>query len=153
VVEVVDHVRSMGVTQDMFVMLCGQMTLAQRKIAQKRAQLDTEIYRSVLNHFIKESGHLGYAWFAMPENFPSQVFVEDKETENNTDREMNGGIEKTLESRTYYFSTAQDPSDKTSVYANSKKLHGRQRETIGSRSGVDCVGAIGRRCTRSVLVT
>ena len=48
--------------------------------------------------------------------------MEDKETENNTDRELNRGIEKTFEYGTYYFSTAQDPSDKTSVYDDSKKF-------------------------------
>ena len=48
--------------------------------------------------------------------------MEDKETENNTDREINGGIKKTFKGGTYYFSTAQDPSDKTSVYADSKKF-------------------------------
>ena len=119
---VIDHVRSMGVAQNMYVMLCGRMTPAQRIIVRNRAQIDTEVYRDVLNYFIKESGHPGYAGLAMPENFPSPVFVEDKETENNTDRELNRGIEKTFEGGTYYFSTAQDPSDKTSVYGDSKKF-------------------------------
>ena len=30
----------------------------------------------------------------MPENFPQPIFVEDKETENNTDRDINHGVEK-----------------------------------------------------------
>ena len=66
---VIDHVRNMGVAQNMYVMLCGQMTPAQRIIVQNRAQIDTEVYRDVLNYFIKESGHPGYAGLAMPENF------------------------------------------------------------------------------------
>ena len=48
--------------------------------------------------------------------------MEDKETENSTDREINGGVGKTFEGGTYYFSTAQDPSDKTSVYPDSPKF-------------------------------
>ena len=119
---VIDHVRNMGVAQNMYVMLCGRMTPAQRTIIRNRAQIDTEVYRDVLNYFIKESGHPGYAEVSMPENFPCPVFVEDKETENNTDRESNGGVEKTFEGGTYYFSTAQDPSDKTSVYGDSKSF-------------------------------
>ena len=58
---VIDHVRSMGVAQNMYVMLCGRMTPAQRIIVRNCAQIDTEVYRDVLNYFIKESGHLGYA--------------------------------------------------------------------------------------------
>ena len=48
--------------------------------------------------------------------------MEDKETENNTDREIDGGTKKTFEGGTWFFPTAQDPSDKTSVYADSKKF-------------------------------
>ena len=70
-------------------------------ISTKSARIDTEVYRDVLSYFINESGHPGYARLDMPENFPSPVFVEDKETENNIDRELNGGIEKTFEGGTY----------------------------------------------------
>ena len=119
---VIDHVHIMGVAQNMYVMLCGQMTPGQRIIVRNCAQIDTEVYRDVLNYFIIESGHPGYAGLAMPENFPSPVFVEDKETENITDRELNRGTKKTFEGGTYYFPTAQDPSDKTSVYGNSKNF-------------------------------
>ena len=88
------------------------MTPAQRIIVRNCTQSDTEVYRDVLNYFIKESSYPGYAGLAMPENFPSPVFVEDKETANNVDREVNGDIEKTFEGGTYYFSTAQDKKGK-----------------------------------------
>ena len=42
---VIDHARSMGVAQNMYVMLCGQMTPAQRIIVRNRARIDTEVYR------------------------------------------------------------------------------------------------------------
>lgn len=112
----------MGVAQNMYVMLFGQMIPVQRIIVQICAQIDTEVYRNVLSCFVKESSHPGYAGLAIPKDFPTPVFVEDKETENNIDRELNKGIETTFEGGTYYFSTAQDPSDKTSVFADSKKF-------------------------------
>ena len=119
---VIDHVRDMGVAQNMYIMLCGRMTPAQRTIVRQRTHIDTEVYRDLLNYFIKESGHPGYDGVPMPDNFPSPGFVEDKETENNTDSEFNSVVEKTFQGGTYFFSTAQDPSDKTSVYSDSKKF-------------------------------
>ena len=91
---VIDHVRNMGVAQNLYVMLCGRTSPTQRTIIRQRAQIDTEEYRDLLNFFIKESGHSGYSELPMPENFPQPIFVEDKETENHTDRDINHGVEK-----------------------------------------------------------
>ena len=119
---VIDHVRDMGVAQNMYIMLCGRMTPTQRELIRQRAQIDTEEYLDLLNYFIKESGHSGYNGLPLPKDFPHPIFVEDKETENNTDKDMNEGVEKTFQGGTYFFSTAQDPSDKTSVYGSSKRF-------------------------------
>ena len=119
---VIEHVRDMGVAHNMYIMLCGRMTPAQRTIIRRRAHLDTEEYMDLLNFFIKVSGHSGYSGLPMPENFPRPLFVEDKETENNVDREVNKGVEKSFQGGTYYFSTAQDPSDKTSVFGDSRSF-------------------------------
>jgi hypothetical protein len=43
------------------------------------------------------------------------LFVEDQETNNNTDELVNVNMETNIESGTYFFSSAQEPSDTTSV--------------------------------------
>jgi hypothetical protein len=48
--------------------------------------------------------------------------VEDQETTNNTDKSVNSNVETNIESRTYYFSSAQVPSENTSMYGLSDKF-------------------------------
>jgi hypothetical protein len=45
--------------------------------------------------------------------------VEDIPAKNNTKHPSNKTVETSYEGRTYYFSTAQDPSQHTSVYGSS----------------------------------
>ncbi len=45
--------------------------------------------------------------------------VEDIPTKNNTDKPANKTVKANYEGGTYYFSTAQDPSQHTSVYGSS----------------------------------
>ena len=48
--------------------------------------------------------------------------MEDQETANNTDKPINVNVETNIESGTYYFSLAQEPSENTSVYSSSDKF-------------------------------
>jgi hypothetical protein len=48
--------------------------------------------------------------------------VEDQETANNTDTSINVNAETNIESGTYYFSSAQEPSENTSVSCLSDKF-------------------------------
>jgi hypothetical protein len=47
---------------------------------------------------------------------------EDEETKNNTDSSSNKNVETMYESGTYYFSSAQDPSEGTSVYGSPENF-------------------------------
>ena len=86
---VMNHVREMGVGQNMYIMLCGQMTPDQRTIVRKCVETDLDEYMDLINYFIKELGHPGYSGIPMPEKFTRPLFVEDKESDNNTDRSEN----------------------------------------------------------------
>ncbi len=55
-------------------------------------------------------------------NVLNHFFVEDKEINNNTDESVNVNMETNIESGTYFFSSAQEPSDTTSVYGSSDKF-------------------------------
>ena len=102
--------------------LSGRMTPDQKQIVRKRAIVDTQLFIDILTWFVNESGHPGYQDFVIPEECPQPLFVEDKETQNNTDESVNVNLETNIESGTYYFSSAQEPSDNTSVYGSSDKF-------------------------------
>ncbi len=71
---------------------------------------------------MKESGHPGYQKTTVPEECPQPLFVEDQETNNNTDKSVNVNLETNIEIETYYFSSVQEPSENTSVYGLSDKF-------------------------------
>ena len=118
----VNHVRDMGVSENMYIMLCGRMTPEQRQIIGMQVRFDSEKYMDILNYFITKSGHPGYAGLSLPENFPEPIFVADKPNHNETDAPMNEEVERAYAGGTYFFSTAQDPSNKTSVYDDIKQF-------------------------------
>ncbi len=71
---------------------------------------------------VNESGHPGYQNITIPKECPQPLFVEDQETNNNTDESVNVNMETNIESGTYFFPSAQEPSDTTSVYSSSDKF-------------------------------
>jgi hypothetical protein len=71
---------------------------------------------------VKESGHPGYLNTSIPEDCPQPILVEDISTRNSTDDSANKTVEANYEGGTYYFSTAQDPSQNTSVFGSSDKF-------------------------------
>ena len=46
--------------KNIFIVLCGRMTPAQKSIARRQADINTEVFMDLLTWYIKESGHLGY---------------------------------------------------------------------------------------------
>ena len=119
---VFNDMRDMGASPNMYVMLCGRVTPHQREIIRKRSEMDTELYMDLLNWFITKSGHSGYKDMELPENFPTPVFIEDAETENNVDKSIRPDIEETYTGGTYYFTSAQDPTKDKSVYEDRSKF-------------------------------
>ena len=119
---VIKDMHDMGAPHNMFIMLCGRMTPAQRTIIKRRARLDPEEYLDYLNYFITESGHPGYKGMDLPENFPQPVFTEDEETDTNIDYPVRPDIETDIKGGVYFFSSGQDRSQETSVFEDSSKF-------------------------------
>ncbi len=88
----------------------------------RRAVVDTQLFIDILTWFVKESSHSGYQKITVPEECPQPLFVEDQETNHNTDKSVNVNVEINIESGTYHFSLAQEPSENTSVYGLSDKF-------------------------------
>ncbi len=84
------------------------MTPDQKQLVYRRAIVDTQLFIVILTWFVKESGHPGYQNTTVSEECPKPLFVENQETNNNTDKSVNVNAETNLESGTYYFSSAQE---------------------------------------------
>jgi hypothetical protein len=108
-----------GIGKHIYCVLCGRMTPDQKQIVRKRSRVDTQLYIDILMWCIKESCHPGYLNTSIPEDCPQPLLVEDIPTKNNTDDPADKTVEANYEGGTYYFSTAQDPSQHTSVYGSS----------------------------------
>jgi hypothetical protein len=80
------------------------------------------LFIDILTWFVKEFGHQGYQNTTVPEECPKPLFVEDQETNNDTDKSVNVNVETNIESGPYYFSSAQEPSENSSVYGLSENF-------------------------------
>jgi hypothetical protein len=119
---VINQLNQGGICKHIYCGLCGRMIPDQKQIVRKRSRVDTQLYIDILTWFVKESCHPGYLNTSIPEECPHPLLVEDIPTKNNTDNPANKTVEANYESGTYNFSTAQDPSQHTSVYGSSDIL-------------------------------
>jgi hypothetical protein len=104
-----------GIGEHIYCVPCGRMTPDQKQIVRKRSRVDTQMYIDILSWFVKESCHPGYLNTSIPEDCPQPLLVEDIPTKKST----NKAVETNYEGGMYYFSSAQDPSQHTSVYGSS----------------------------------
>ena len=77
-----------------------------------------------LSWFATESGHNGYRDVVPPDQCPDPVvFLQDEDTENNTDEPEDPSVECKIGDKTYYFSNqAQFPSQKKSIFDNNEQF-------------------------------
>jgi hypothetical protein len=98
------------------------MTANQRRIVRERSKVDTQLFIDIMTWFVQQSGHPGFNNTSIPHECPQPLLIEDKETTNNTDYPFDETIETMYAGGTYYFSSAQDPSETTSVYGSSERF-------------------------------
>ena len=103
-------------SQFVYSMICACMTPEQKLIVRKKSKLDIKKYNAILSWFTQCPGHEGYKMFSPPRECPTPVFIQDPETENNTDNSMNSKVESRYTGGMFDFSLAQDPSVKMLVY-------------------------------------
>ena len=114
--------RDEGGSKNIYVVLCGRMTPAQKSLIKRKAVLDTSMFLSLLTWYIKSSGHRGYEDVIPPDECPDPVaYIEDEDNDNNTDESENPHVENQMGHNTYYFSSdSQNPQPNTSVYNRSQ---------------------------------
>ena len=118
---VMHHLNATGIGRNIFCVLCGRMTPSQKKVAREQAHLDTQLYLDLLTWFI-QSGHPGYEGVPIPEDCPEPIIIEDEENQNNTNEEIGPSAETRFDGATYYFSSAQDPSESNGVYDSKEQF-------------------------------
>ena len=119
---VMNQLNQQGIGEHIYCVLCGRMTPDQKQLVRTRAKVDTQLFIDVITWFIQESGHPGYYKVSVPKDCPQPLLVEDPETRNNTDDPANVALEAKYEGGTFVFSSAQDPSEDTSVYGSTDRF-------------------------------
>jgi hypothetical protein len=119
---VMNHFLTTGANPLVYVVLCGRMTPNQKEIAKKRALLNMEKMKDLLEWFVNESGHPGYEGVTPPTECPKPSFIVDEETPNNTDQEHDPELEKEFAGASFHFTSAHEPQDDTGVYESNQKF-------------------------------
>ena len=119
---VIHQLNKSGFGEHIYCVLCGRMTADQRRIVRERSKVDTQLFIDIMTLFVQQSGHPLFNNTSIPHECPQPLLVEDKKTTNNTNYIFYKTIETMYKGRTYYFSSAQDPSEGMSVYGSPEKL-------------------------------
>ncbi len=112
----------LGFGEHIYCVLCGRMAPDQKKMVRECSTLDTQLFIDIMTWFVQNSGHSGFKYISVPEECPQPLLVEDRDANNNTDISIDKNVESSYEGGTYYFSSAQDPSEATSVYGSTEKF-------------------------------
>ena len=82
------------------------------------------MFLDTLTWFATESGHYGYRDVVPPDECPDPVaFLQDEDTQNNTDEPEDPSVECKIGDKTYYFSNeAQFPNQRNSIFDNNEQF-------------------------------
>ena len=88
-----DFLMKSGAQPEMYVMICGRVTPAQREIIRRRCTINANDYMTILNWLI--NNHPSYSDMVLPENCPQPIFIGGFDEEvNNTDNVDGSNSEK-----------------------------------------------------------
>jgi hypothetical protein len=119
---VINQLNISGIGECIYCVLCDRITPDQKRIVRERSTLDTQLFIDIVTWFVQKSGHPGLKDTSIPDECPQLLLVEDRKTNNNTNISVNKNVESRYEGGAYYFSSAHDPSEATSVYGSSKRF-------------------------------
>ena len=133
-----------GSSPDMYVMICGRVTPAQRDIIKRRCIINGLDYNTILTWLI--DNHPSYNGMKKPDECPQPVLVGGfEETTNNTDtsEDSTPEVENRFEGEEMTFASSNEPTEETGPYKSNKDfifsyLAG-EKPTLLFRNG-DCVG-------------
>ena len=115
--------RNTGANPHIHIVLGGRYTPRQKRMIENKREVNTELYTDLMTWFIQESGHPGYESVTVPAECPKPTLVrEETETQNTVDDPVDENIENEFDGGTYYFSSANDPSNDTGVHDTRLKF-------------------------------
>ena len=110
-----------GGSPDMYVMICGRVTPAQRDIIKRRVLINAEDYKTILNWLI--DNHPSYNGMQRPESCPQPILVSGfNEETNNTDESVDDIIENDFEGEEMTFAASNEPTRATGPYQSNKEF-------------------------------
>jgi hypothetical protein len=119
---VIHQLNKSGIGEHIYCILYGRMTADQKRIVRERSKVDTHLFIDIMTWLVQQSGHPGLKNTSILHECPQLLLVKDKETTNNTNNSVDKNVETMYEGGTYYFSSAQDSSETTSVHGSSKRF-------------------------------
>ena len=120
---VLNDIQNTGASPHIHIVLGGRYTPTQKRMIEKKREVNTTLYTNLMTWFIQESGHPGYDLVTVPAECPKPVLVrEETEKQNTVDESVDAKIEEQFDGGTYYFSSANDPSSDTGVHGTRLKF-------------------------------
>ena len=113
-----NKLKSLGASSNIYVVLCGPMTPAQKAIVHNKSVLNTNLYLNLLRWF--KAHHPGFADVELV--CPEINLVEDAESPRNTDKEGDPVIETQCNEGVFYFTSGNEPRKETSVFKTTREL-------------------------------
>ena len=110
------------VGKSIFCMICGRMTPNQKVIVHRRAKVDTKMYMDTLSWFIQKSGYSAFKDLQMPDTVPAPVVIEDSNSINNTNSEVNPSVENRFSGGTFNFTSPGEPTKSTSTCETERRF-------------------------------
>ena len=108
---------------DVYVMICGRVTPAQRDIIRRRSTVDMEKYLSILSWLI--DNHPSYSDMTCPQACPQPVLIGGfSENQNNTD-ESDGSmaeLESSFDGERWMFASSNEPTESSGVSSNETQF-------------------------------
>ena len=125
---------------NIFVMICGTTTPKQKATIMAKTAVDIELFKDLRTWFINNSLCKEFRDSPIPNDVSalSPTIIQDRK-HNDTAEEVDPSLEATFGDTQYFFSSAQDPTDESSVYETSRKfacaLVNRSAPTVLVRGG------------------
>ena len=105
-----------GANPNVYCVMCGRFTIAQRQIARIKCCLDAEKFMVLIGWYIDNSGHSDFIGLTKPDKCPQPMVLEDGPNSNTIDEEINPVLERVYEGSKYYFPSAYEPTDDTGTF-------------------------------------
>ncbi len=79
---VIHQLNKSGIREYIYCVLCGRMTVDEKRIIREWSTLDTQLFIDIMTWFVQQSGHPGFKDTSIPEECPQLILVGDSETNN-----------------------------------------------------------------------